>query len=135
VTNLIYTLLQIAHNFGAAVVVGGPACAYWLGRDNYALQRRMAWLVVFGAAAQLASGIGFGLASQFIKGELPELEGVALIALIIKIICVTASLALMLRYLFSATTTEPRRRARVWLVTFVLGSSALAAAACLRWYL
>ena len=134
-TNLIYTLLQIVHNFGAAAVVGGPALVYWLGRDNDAIQRRMAWLVVSGATAQLASGVGFGLASHFIKGQLPELEGVALIALVVKIICVTSSLVLMLRHLFRAEGVVSRPHRSVWLATLALGSIALAAAAFLRWYL
>ena len=122
------------HNFGAAAVVSGPIFVCWLGRDNYTIQRRLAWLVVFGAMAQIGSGIGFGFVSYFFKGHLPELEGVALIALLIKLFCVVSSPALMLRYVLAARSGS-RRQNNIWLATLALGSTALTAAAFLRWYL
>lgn len=133
-TNLIYALLQIVHNFGAAAVVSGPLFVYWLGRDNYVIQRRLAWLVIFGAMAQISSGIGFGLVSYFFKGHLPELEGVALIALLIKLFCVVSSPALILRYVLAAQAGSQRQN-NAWLTALALGSTALTAAAFLRWYL
>lgn len=134
-TNFIYTLLQIVHNFGAAMVVGSPAVGYWLGRGDTSIQRRLAWLTVVGAVVQIGSGIGFGLASQFIKGQLPEIEGVALVALLVKLFCVAAIVFLMLRYVITTASGEMPRQRRIWLVTLILGGVALAAAAFLRWYL
>lgn len=134
-TSFIYTLLQIVHNFGAAMVVGSPAVGYWLGRGDTTLPRRLAWLTVVGAVAQMGSGIGFGLASRFIKGQLPEIEGVALVALLVKLFCVAAIVALMLRYVLTAASGEMPRQRRMWLATLILGTIALAAAAFLRWYL
>lgn len=135
-TNFIYTLLQIVHNFGAAMVVGSPAVGYWLlGQGDTTLQRRLAWLTVAGAVAQVGSGIGFGLASQFVKGQLPEIEGVAFVALLVKLFCVAAIVVLMLRYVLTTASGEMPRQRRMWLVTLILGGVALAAAAFLRWYL
>ncbi len=134
-TNLIYTLLQIVHNFGAAAVVGSPIFVYWLARENHAIQRRLAWLIVLGATTQIGSGIGFGLTSYFLKGHLPELEGVAFIALLVKLFCVVSSPALMLRYVLYARQTPPRQQRQAWLAAMLLGSTAFTAAAFLRWYL
>src|SRR2546428_13403498 len=80
--NLVYTGVQILHNFGAVAVVGSPAMAWGFARDNLAAQGRLAWLLVIGWAAQGASGVGFGMTSYFLKGQLPEMSGVALIALV-----------------------------------------------------
>ena len=57
--NLVYTCVQILHNFGAVAVVGSPAAAWWFARDNPAAQCRLAWLLAIGWAAQGASGAGF----------------------------------------------------------------------------
>lgn len=134
-TNLIYALLQVVHNFGAAAVVGGPIAAYWLARGNYPLQRRLAWLVVCGAIVQIGSGIGFGLTSYFLKGHVPELEGVALIALVVKIFCVISSFAVMLGYVIFAKQSTLYRQRNAWFSAAMLGSIAFSAAAFLRWYL
>src|SRR3989442_13037498 len=61
--NLVYTGVQILHNFGAVAVVGSPAMAWWFARDNLAAHGRLAWLLVLGWAAQGALGAGFGLTS------------------------------------------------------------------------
>ena len=73
--NLVYTGVQILHNFGAVAVVGSPAVAWWFARDNLAAQCRLAWILVIGWAAQGVSGAGFGMTSYFLKGQLPEISG------------------------------------------------------------
>jgi hypothetical protein len=37
--NLLYTWVQILHNFGAVAVVGSPAVGWWLERKNIATYR------------------------------------------------------------------------------------------------
>lgn len=99
------------------------------------MQRRLGWLVVVGAVAQVSSGLGFGLTSYMLKGHLPEIEGVAYFALMIKIICVIASPAIIFRYVLGAGNNQERWPRKAWLAALVFGSTALAAAAFLRWYL
>jgi hypothetical protein len=134
-TDLVYALLQVSHNFGAAAVVASPIFASWLGREQPTIQRRLAWLVVFGAMIQVGSGIGFGLTSYLLKGHLPEIEGVAYGALLVKVFCVIASPAIVLRFVLNATKDETRKQRCAWLSALILGSTAFTAAAFLRWYL
>src|SRR2546425_6322793 len=112
--NLVYTGVQILHNFGAVAVVGSPAMAWWFARDNLAAQGRLAWLLVIGWAAQGASGAGFGMTSYFLKGQLPEISGVAVIALVAKIACATCGFAVGVLYLNTASRWSVATRLKVW---------------------
>src|SRR2546428_11426916 len=112
--NLVYTGVQILHNFGAVAVVGSPAAAWWFARDNLAAQGRLAWLLVIGWAAQGASGAGFGMTSYFLKGQLPEIAGVAVIALVAKIACATRGFAVGSLYLKTASRWSVATRLKVW---------------------
>jgi len=133
--NLVYTGVQILHNFGAVAVVGSPAAAWWFARDNPAAQCRLAWLLVIGWAAQGASGAGFGMTSYFFKGQLPEISGVALIALVAKIACATCGFAVGVLYLKTASQWSVATRLKVWQGMLALAGTALTAAAFLRWFL
>src|SRR6266852_5222258 len=130
--NLVCTGVQILHNFGAVAVVGSPAVAWWFARDNPAAQCRLAWLLVIGWAAQGASGAGFGMTSYFLKGQLPEISGVALIALLAKMVCVTCGFAVGVLFLKKATRWSVAARMRGWLGMLALAGIALTAAAFLR---
>ena len=133
--SLVYTAVQILHNFGAVAVVGSPGVAWWFARDNPAAQCRLAWLLIIGWAAQGASGAGFGLTSYFLKGQLPEISGVALIALLTKMVCVTCGFAVGVAYLKTASRWSAPTRLKVWQGMLVLAGIALTAAAFLRWFL
>ncbi len=133
--NLVYTSVQILHNFGAVAVVGSPAAAWWFARDDHAAQGRLAWLLVIGWAAQGASGAGFGMTSYFLKGQLPEISGVALIALLAKMVCVTFGFAVGILYLKTASRWSVATRLKVWQGMLALAGIALTAAAFLRWFL
>src|SRR3989442_1804376 len=61
--NLVYTGVQILHNFGAVAVVGSPAMAWWFARGNLAAQGPLARLLVLWWAAQGARLARFGMAS------------------------------------------------------------------------
>src|SRR3989442_4998000 len=72
--NLVYTGVQILHNFGAVAVVGSPAIALWFARDNSAAQCRLALLLVIGWAAQGASGGRVGMTNYFLQSQHPAIS-------------------------------------------------------------
>lgn len=132
--NLYYALTQLVHNFGAATVLGGAFFVRWPTRATLPAARRIAWLVLGGWLAQAASGTGFGIVSYTSYGQLPDIHGVAIAALLIKIACTVSALALTGCYLRAATTWSATRRDATWTALCVLAATALAAAAFLRWY-
>lgn len=132
--NLVYTCVQILHNFGAVTVVGSPAAAWWFARDNPAAQCRLAWLLVIGWAAQGASGAGFGMTSYVVKGQLPELAGIALVALAVKMGSVLAGLGLTVAFLRTGSRWSTASRIWWWNGMAALAATALSAAAFLRWF-
>ena len=132
-SDLSYALVQVAHNVGAAAVVAPAIGALWLAREA-APRRRLAWLSTGAWALQAATGAGFAAVSWFGKGALPEVEGVALWALAIKLASTVMGLAAGIALL--------RRRAPralpltwPWGVSLAAGIAALGGAAFLRWYL
>ncbi|MDD5329435.1 MAG: hypothetical protein PHX38_05485 [Sulfuricella sp.] len=132
--NLIYALVQVAHNFGAAAVVGGALFSLWPARQPAEIQRRLAWLVLTGWTVQGVSGGIFGAASYLFYGQLPDIHGIAIAALLIKIVCAIAGFLLAAAYLLRAADWDEDERRRAWRATFGLGATALGAAAFLRWF-
>jgi hypothetical protein len=128
--NILYSGVQIAHNFGAAAVTGLPIAALWL-RPALTVAHKMAWLTLLGWLVQGASGAGFGTVSFFMEGELPQIHHVALGALCIKIFCAVLAIILLGVY-FVRRTTKPGGPA--WRSLAVLGVTALTSAAVLRWF-
>lgn len=139
--DFLYACVQLVHNVGAAAVVGSPAVAWWLGSTDQVtvaaaalVQRKLAWLTILAWSTQIASGAGFGITTYYLKHELPDLTGVALAALGIKVACAILCVLLVLAYLRMASRWSARMRLRVWQALFVLGLIALMSAAFLRWY-
>lgn len=133
IQNLGYALTQVVHNFGASAVVGGAVASLWLA-PRPELDRPIAWLVCLGWAAQIASGSAFGAISFYYYGKFPDIGGLALAALAIKVACAIAGFALASLYLLRAATwTAPLRR-RSWHMLAGLSVTALASAAFLRWF-
>lgn len=132
--NLSYAGVQVAHNFGAVAVVGGPALMLLAGAAQFALQRRIAWLVAGGWLLQMLSGIGFGVVSYIGYGSLPDIHGIAIAALFIKVLCALAGLVAVLLLLAHAPAWGEQRCLRVWKLLLGLGVTALTAAAFLRWF-
>lgn len=133
-TDLVYALVQLVHNLGAVAVAGGPAAALALAAPGSAARRRLAWTVLLAWALQAASGAGFALASWTLKGALPEIEGVALAALAVKLAATAGGLVLGV-LLLRARGWSPRGERRAWAASLTLAAAALSAAAFLRWYL
>lgn len=127
--NALYALAQIAHNFGAVAVVGLPLAALRFSATGAMLWRTYqltlaAWLV------QVVSGVGFGLVSYFVVEELPQVSGLALGALYLKIAC--AALAIILLVMLLLRRALPARKSLAALAG--LGAVALFNAAILRWF-
>lgn len=133
IQNLGYALTQVAHNFGAAAVVGGAVASLWLA-PRQELDRSIAWLVCLGWAAQIASGSAFGAISFYYYGKFPDIGGLAIAALAIKVTCAISGFSLAAFYLLHAASWTATLRRRVWLMLAGLSATALTAAAFLRWF-
>ena len=125
--NLIYALIQIIHNLGAATIVGLAATALWQPQSR---QRLAAWMAAIWAL-QGVSGLMFGITTFSYEGHLPDIHGIAVYALMIKITCVILSIILSL-LLYAKKGWDGQLLA--WRILFVLGVVALASAAFLRWF-
>lgn len=134
VQSLLYALTQVAHNFGAVAVVGGSLLGRWPLHLDRELRRPLAWLVLAGWSVQALSGATFGAVTIAYYGQPPDIHGIAVIALLVKIVCAVTGFvvaALWLRY--AAKWSESRSNA-MWNLLIVLGITALTAAAFLRWF-
>ncbi|HEY5604439.1 MAG TPA: hypothetical protein VIM41_15160 [Gammaproteobacteria bacterium] len=129
-----YALVQVAHNFGAVAVAGSPAAAWLWVREQRGAPELLAWLTVSGWLVQAMSGVGFGLTTYLSRGELPEVTGLALIALYIKVACAAAGFSLSLFYLLAAPQWRGQSQCWIWPGLCALGITALSAAAFLRWF-
>ncbi|MGI0028276.1 MAG: hypothetical protein ACREAQ_01010 [Nitrososphaera sp.] len=98
--NLCYALVQVVHNFGAAAVMGGSVVMVsWLPEAHR--QRQIARLVLAGWLTQALSGVGFGAVSLYYYGQLPDIHGVALAALWVKVGCALVGMVALLFSLLS----------------------------------
>ena len=128
--NLAYAAAQVVHNFGAVTVVGGAACA--LAWRDTTVQRRLAWMVLAGWAIQATSGATFGAISYYYYGKFPDIHGIAVAALSVKLVCAALGFSLAVWQLFIYPPAASSRNA--WLGVFILGALALSSAAVLRWF-
>jgi hypothetical protein len=134
VQNFIYALIQVIHNFGAVTVVATGATALWLVAGNAAVKHRLILLLAWAWGIQLASGMLFGMTTFWFESHLPDIHGIAVDALLIKIFCALAGFILAISYvkLQAGWTTGKQRLA--WRTSFALGLVALSSAAFLRWF-
>lgn len=132
--NFIYALIQVIHNFGAATVAGTAASALWLVRGNAAVRQRLALLAAAAWAVQAASGAIFGITTFYFEGHLPDIHGIAVDALLIKIFCAFFGFILAVAYVKSNSGWTEDRQFLAWRALLVLGIAALASAGFLRWF-
>lgn len=132
--NLAYALTQVAHNFGAVAVVGGPLFARWPLRPAEPIRRRLAWLVLVGWMVQGASGASFGAISYAYYGTFPDIHGIAVAALLLKMGCAVMGFLLVTTVLHKAERWPAPRHDAAWTGLLALGVTALTAAAFLRWF-
>lgn len=131
--NLAYALVQIAHNFGAAAVVGGTL--FWLWpqpQTDHA--RNFAWIILAGWSVQIASGILFGITSLHYYGETPDLSATAMTALVIKVCSAATGFLLGAWYLARGKDWDSLQTKRLFRIQAGLAVLALTAAALLRWF-
>ena len=132
--NLIYALIQVVHNFGAVFVIGLSVYGIgWLRRE-LPIQRRLAMWLAVAWAVQVAGGVAFGATSYFFYGHFPDIHGIAIDALSVKIACASGGLLISLLYFELGPRGWFRNSIPVWVVSLVLGCTALTAAAFLRWF-
>jgi hypothetical protein len=135
VQDLGYALTQVVHNFGAVAVIAGAAAGRWARTAAVADgTRRFAWLVLGGWLAQAISGATFGAISYASFGQFPEIHGIAVAALSVKIACAASGIALCALYLGRAPNWTGTQRADAWTALLTFGAVALCAAAFLRWF-
>lgn len=132
VQNLSYSVIQIVHNFGAAATVGGSIIATQL-RDD-AMRRRLAHLVLFGWLTQVASGAAFGMVTYHFYQHLPDISGIALDALGIKMVCATLGVLLLSTYLWQNLRWKEPEKNKAWMASATLAVTAFSAAGFLRWF-
>ena len=80
------------------------------------------------------SGAGFGAISYHFYGQFPDIHAIARTALLLKLACAAGGILLAAGYLRRAADWQPARRGTVWNLLLVLGVTALASAAFLRWF-
>ena len=130
IQNLAYAITQIVHNFGAMTVVGGAVFALvWREAD---IQRRLAWMVLAGWLVQAVSGATFGAISYYYYAKFPDIFGIAVVALIVKVVCAVLGFSLAGWQLIAQHTEASRRYS--WFALCGLGVLALSSAAVLRWF-
>ena len=132
VQNLSYSAIQVVHNFGAVATVGGSLIATQL-RDEVT-RRRLAHLVLFGWVTQVASGASFGVVTYYYYQQLPDISGIAVDALGIKMFCAALGTFLLMTYLWQSEHWTDLTKNKVWISSFALAITAISAAAFLRWF-
>ena len=130
--NLDYAIVQVVHNFGAVAVVAGSLAAVKF-RD-VDTRRKMAWLVLSGWGIQAASGAAFGAVSFYFYHQFLNIEGVAVVALAIKMACAAAGFLLLAVYLLRSRNWTAGKMNGAWMASSAFAAIALAAAAFLRWF-
>lgn len=132
--NLGYALIQVLHNFGAAATVGGALFGLWPERQPAQVRHKLAWLVLAAWTVQGASGTGFGALSYAYYGSFPDISGIAVAALFLKVACAGAGFLLAAAYLHFGAGWTAMQQTRAWAGLLALAATALTAAAFLRWF-
>jgi len=133
VQNLIYALNQVVHNFGAAAVIGFAGYGL-LRRAQQGPALRSVYLgLVIAWAVQGATGVGFGITSLAFYGKLPDIHGVAVAAVSVKMVCV--ALGLVIAFIgFRKHAVVQTLSSFFPIASLVLAATSLSAAAFLRWF-
>lgn len=130
--NLAYASIQVVHNFGAVAVVGSAVYALWAGPRR--VYKPLVWIMLSGWAAQAVSGGAFGAVSWLYYGRFPDIHGIAIAALLIKMACAAVGFTLAAAYLYRGIGWSPRMQQGAWRTLATLAVTALTAAAFLRWF-
>jgi hypothetical protein len=85
------------------------------------------------AGLQLLSGLGFAITSNHFLGQIPEIEGVAHTALVIKVSSVVLSIMIYV-YMLATKKMDVQSSRSLWRLLSILGLLPLIGASFLRWY-
>jgi len=94
----------------------------------------MARITLLGWVAQGASGATFGAISYATFGQLPDIHGIAVAALSLKIACAAFGFVLCAVYLAREAVWSETQRRHTWSALLACAVLALGAAAFLRWF-
>lgn len=130
--NLAYATVQVVHNFGAVAVVGGSLVAMKFRETD--TRTELAIVVLAGWSMQALSGAGLGAISLYYYHHFPDIAGIALAALVIKMCCAVSGFLLMATYLFRSSNWTESRLDHFWILASMLAILAISAAAFLRWF-
>lgn len=130
--NLSYSVIQLIHNFGAVATVGGSLIATRIHED--AIRRRMAHVALIGWVTQAASGATFGMVTYHFYHQFPDISGLAMDALGIKMGCATLGILLLTTYLWQGTRWTELDKNKAWISSSILSITAFSAASFLRWF-
>lgn len=130
--NLSYAVIQAVHNFGAVAVVG--SAGYALSPGLAGTRKPLAWVMLLGWATQAASGAAFGAVSWVYHGRFPDIHGIAVAALLLKMGCAAAGFMLVATYLYRGSGWSDGAQEATWRALAALAATALTAAAFLRWF-
>ena len=130
--NLAYAAVQVLHNFGAVATVGGSLAATRI--ESADGRKKLAWLALAGWGTQAASGALFGLVSYHFYHQFPDIAGIAVVALAIKMLCAATGFLLVAAYLFRGANWPERKGSAALLSSAILAVVALSSAAFLRWF-
>lgn len=130
----LYACIQALHNLGAVAIVGGGVAALWLAGRSPDRQRTLLWVVTLGWVNQGVTGALFGITSYAYEGRLPDIHGIALTALFLKMACAVAGIVLGMTYLGFERGLSAAAQRRILGSDLGLGVTALTAAAFLRWF-
>ncbi len=132
--SLIYALIQVVHNFGAVAILGIAVRGMWLARHGLPIPGRLPMWMAVAWAVQVAGGAAFGATSLYFYGHLPDIHGIAIDALLVKIACAATGFLIAVAYAMLGPKGCFRRPFAAWVLSFLLGAVALGAAAFLRWF-
>ena len=90
--------------------------------------------LVIAWAVQGVSGAVFGITSLLFYGAFPDIHGVAVVAVSIKMVCVVIGFIVAFIGFRKSAGEEPRPQRPLLLTSFMVGAVALSAAAFLRWF-
>jgi hypothetical protein len=132
VHNLAYTVVQVVHNFGTVIVMGGYITTLIFRADEIRL--KTAWVSLAGWAIQGISGASFGAVSYYFYHQFPDIGLIGKSALALKIFCVGAGFALTGIYILNEKKWSQKIKDLEWFTAAALAATALTAAAILRWF-
>ncbi|NDU85238.1 MAG: hypothetical protein G3H99_01295 [Ferrovum sp.] len=132
-TLLVYALIQVLHNFGALLIVGLSSHGLWSARRHHPSLWLAGWIAL-AWMVQGVTGASFGWVTYHADHHLPDIHGIAVVALMIKVACVVGGVFLMVSCARFGRQWTTARQLMVWTGSLGLGVLALCAAAFLRWF-